>query len=101
MKTATASLIAAALIAPALASVPITAQAKQAKPVSTAMLERQWIALEQECRGGNHTPEDAVCRKRDAVLNELERRGICWAYRDESVRPYQYDWHPCSQRRPR
>jgi hypothetical protein len=74
--------------------------AAQAKPVPTSVLKKQWMALNEECRGGPHQPEDAVCRKRDAVERALERRGQCWAYSDPSVFPYDYRWHDCRRARP-
>lgn len=88
------------IIALSAATVAMTTTA-HARHVSTTKLERQWLAMETECRGGNHSPDDAVCRKRDALLARIERRGICWAYRDDSVPPPEYDWHPCKQMRPR
>ena len=72
-----------------------------AQQMSTPRLKARWLRLEEECRGGQHDPDDAVCTERNRVLNELERRGVCWAYRDDRVTPTLYDWHPCSQRRPK
>lgn len=64
-------------------------------------LQRQWLVMETECRGGQHDPGDAICRERNSVGKELERRGICWAYSDWRVFPFDYAWHPCSQARPK
>ena len=72
----------------------------QAKPVPTSVLQKQWLALERECRGGDHSPEDVVCRKRDALLRRIEARGVCWAYRDPDVAPFEYRWHDCRRLRP-
>ena len=90
MKRIALMLIALAFAAPATA-----------KPVTAATLERQWFALDRECRGGPHRPGDTVCRKRDAVLRQIEARGVCWAYRDEGVLAYQYEWHDCRRAKPR
>lgn len=68
-------------------------------PSSTAM-KRQWLAANEECRGGQHGPSDSVCLRRDRLGTALERRGICWAYSDVNVYPFDYGWHPCSQARP-
>lgn len=89
MKRAALTLIALAIAAPVLA-----------KPVSTAALERQWMALNEECRGGNHLPEDAVCKRRDATERALKRKGRCWAYSDPNVFPFDYRWHYCRRTRP-
>lgn len=89
MKRIALSLIAVAVTTPAVA-----------KPVPVQTLERQWLALNEECRGGSHDPEDAVCRRRDSVERALERRGRCWAYRDDAVSPVDYRWHDCRVRRP-
>ena len=72
----------------------------QAKPVPIKVLQKQWMALEQECRGGAHDPDDAVCRERDIALRRIEARGVCWAYRDDSVPPPEYRWHDCRRKRP-
>lgn len=66
-----------------------------------AELKRQWMVMEDECRGGQHGPGDAICKARDEIGTELKRRGTCWAYSDWRVFPTQYDWHPCSQARPK
>lgn len=89
MKRAALTLIALALVAPI-----------SAKPVSSAVLERQWLKLNEECRGGDHQPEDAVCRKRDATERALKRQGRCWAYSDPNVFPFDYRWHDCRRARP-
>jgi hypothetical protein len=67
----------------------------------TKELKRQWLVLEDECRGGAHTPDDAICTERDRILTELQRRGICWIYSDWRVFPSDYHWHPCSQAHPK
>lgn len=66
-----------------------------------AELKRQWMVMNEECRGGQHDPDDAICKARDGIGAELERRGTCWAYSDWQVFPTQYDWHPCNQPRPK
>ena len=68
--------------------------------VSDNQLKSRWLTLNEECRGGPHSPGDAVCTQRDAVGQDLENRGICWAYSDYDVLPTDYRWHPCSQARP-
>lgn len=68
--------------------------------LSTAKLKARWGRLEEECRGGQHSPDDAVCTERDKVGEALRRRGVCWAYSDWRVTPPWYEWHPCSQKRP-
>ena len=67
---------------------------------STTELKRQWLVLEEECRGGQHEPTDAICTERDKVSRELELRGVCWVYSDWHVYPTEYKWHPCAQPRP-
>lgn len=70
-------------------------------PQTNAELKRQWLAMNEECRGGQHEPDDDVCTARDNIGVELERRGICWSYSDWRVLPTEYDWHPCGQPRPK
>lgn len=67
---------------------------------SIDQLKSHWMALDEECRGGKHAPEDAVCTGRDNAEIMLEKRGVCWAYRDENVVSADYKWHPCSEARP-
>lgn len=67
----------------------------------TKELERRWVALETECRGGPHQQGDAVCTARDRLMNVIESRGVCWAYRDDRVSPPDYNWHPCREARPK
>jgi hypothetical protein len=88
MRALTITLFAAALVAssPAIA-----------RPMSVAALQRQWMALNEECRGG---PDGAACVKRDRVGTALERRGVCWAYSDFNVFPTEYRWHDCRKARP-
>lgn len=76
-------------------------QEAQRKATDTKSLQRRWGQLETECRGGPHTPDDAVCTERDRVTAELERRGVCWAYSDWRVYPSDYKWHPCSEAHPK
>lgn len=81
----------------------LCAAAAQAKPVplaDVAPLQKQWMAANRECRGGNHEPDDAICRKRDALELDLERKGWCWAYSDFNVMPMDYRWHDCRKPRP-
>jgi hypothetical protein len=66
-----------------------------------AELKRQWMVMENECRGGQHASDDAICKARDDIGAELTKRGICWAYSDWRVFPTDYDWHPCNQPRPK
>jgi len=68
---------------------------------SVEQLKAHWLALNEECRGGPHTLEDAVCTGRDKALLILEQRGVCWAYSDDDVVSADYEWHPCSQARPK
>lgn len=72
-----------------------------AYPQATPELKRQWGVMEEECRGGQHDPEDAICTARNDIQSELERRGVCWAYSDWRVTNAEYSWHPCAQARPR
>ena len=68
---------------------------------SVEQLKAHWQALNEECRGSSHAPEDAVCTGRDDAEGILKKRGICWAYSDIEVTPVNYEWHPCSEERPR
>lgn len=70
-------------------------------PQTVPELKRQWLVMNEECRGGQHSPDDDVCTARDNIGVELERRGICWSYSDWRVYPTDYDWHPCSQATPK
>ena len=63
-------------------------------------LKDQWDALNEECRGGPHTPDDEVCTARDRANSALESRGWCWAYSDVSVVAADYRWHRCDVARP-
>lgn len=74
--------------------------AEKSAMLSDDRLKSRWLALNEECRGGPHLPEDAVCTERDQIGQDLESRGICWAYSDYNVLPTEYRWHPCSQARP-
>lgn len=56
---------------------------------------RQALSLDEECRGGQHTPDDETCRLRDRVFADLEKRGWCWAYRDINIMPADFRWHRC------
>lgn len=67
---------------------------------SDDQLKAQWANQNDECRGGSHAPDDAVCKGRDDTENRLNQRGWCWAYSDVDVVAADYDWHPCSQARP-
>jgi hypothetical protein len=67
---------------------------------TTPELQRQWEVMNEECRGGQHNPDDAICTDRDNIGVALEARGICWAYSDWRVYPTDFRWHPCSQARP-
>lgn len=67
---------------------------------SIDQLEAQWAALNQECRGGDHSPADAVCKGRDDAEAALRRRDVCWEYSDTDVLPVDYKWHDCSEPRP-
>lgn len=82
-----------------VAALSSAAQAAPAAP-SIKALQSRWMALNEECRGGSHTPKDRVCRARDGAENALRKRGWCWAYSDDRVMSYQYLWHPCRQARP-
>ncbi|WP_156799777.1 hypothetical protein [Novosphingobium resinovorum] len=58
------------------------------------------LSLDEQCRGGAHAPDDAVCRRRDKAYDYLKFRGVCWAYSDPAIAPPQYNWHDCSQASP-
>ncbi|GGN49326.1 hypothetical protein GCM10011349_19860 [Novosphingobium indicum] len=58
------------------------------------------LALDRECRGGNHTPNDETCRARDKAFDDLRTQGVCWAYSDPDVPPFEYDWHDCQKANP-
>ncbi|MEI6643719.1 MAG: DUF2939 domain-containing protein [Novosphingobium sp.] len=63
-------------------------------------LKNQWGALNEECRGGQHTPEDEICSGRDRMETVLQSRGWCWAYSDTDIVPADYNWHKCDVTRP-
>ncbi len=67
---------------------------------SVDQLKAHWMALNEECRGGQHSSDDAVCTTRDNALTMLEKRGVCWVYSDENVISADYRWHPCAETRP-
>lgn len=98
--------------APAPSPEPTTTPAPEVTPtpatLSTTLnplasdddLKDQWGALNEECRGGQHTPEDEICSGRDRVETALQGRGWCWAYSDPAIVPTDYDWHKCYVARP-
>lgn len=63
-------------------------------------LKDQWGALNEECRGGQHTADDEICSARDRVETALQDRGWCWAYSDTTVVAADYRWHRCEVARP-
>lgn len=67
---------------------------------SVDQLKAHWMALNEECRGGQHSSDDAVCTARDNALTMLEKRGVCWVYSDENVISADYRWHPCAEPHP-
>jgi hypothetical protein len=83
----------------AIAAISIANTGRRQPPI--ASMEHQWGRLNEECRGGSHTPDDAVCTRRDRVGEALQRRGICYSYSDWRVFPVDYDFHPCSQTHPK
>jgi hypothetical protein len=59
-------------------------------------LMQAWSSANEGCQGGTDvTPESPVCRRRDHLVDVLERHGWCWAYRDYRILPTQYRWHRC------
>ena len=79
---------------------PASAHPPRPITVSTESMERHWLKLEIECRGGAHSDDDSVCAQRDRLITLLERRGVCWAYSDPNIYPPDYRWHPCRVSRP-
>lgn len=61
---------------------------------------RRAVALEEECRGGQHSPDDPTCRSRDQAFAALEKRNWCWAYSDWRVVAADADWHRCEVTHP-
>lgn len=83
-------------------SLLLAASAAHAKPESVAQLKARWLYLNEQCVGRpDQTPHSKLCLARDATGFALEKRGVCWAYSDWRVFPVEYDWHPCSQARPK
>ena len=91
---------AAASEGPILPVLPTEPASEPVSEPSDDQLKSQWMAQNEECRGGQHSPDDTVCQGRDETERTLEGRRICWGYSDVSVLPTEYGWHPCSQARP-
>jgi hypothetical protein len=53
----------------------------------------QVVELDNECRGGNHTIDDAVCLKRDRLGTQLGKIG--WCYGRPGDYPADRYWHRC------
>lgn len=67
-------------------------------PAELALLER-WNNLTSECQGGDHQPEDQVCRARDNAHESLRQAGWCFGTDDQTYA--ERVWQRCSaQARP-
>jgi hypothetical protein len=86
-----------AILAAAL-TMALTAMPTLAKPESIDAMKARWERLNDQCRDRF---DDRACAIRDRTERALERRGVCWGYRDTRVIAADYRWHPCSERRPR
>lgn len=59
-------------------------------------LIKEFYKYEDLCRGGHDTsPDDPVCKKRDKIGDELNRKGWCHEGPKDDSPSYQYIWQVC------
>ncbi|OYZ12556.1 MAG: hypothetical protein B7Y36_03390 [Novosphingobium sp. 28-62-57] len=96
----TSSLLSTTAPTPAVPPTPQTLSTTLNPMATDDDLKNQWGALNEECRGGQHTPEDEICSSRDRMETVLQSRGWCWAYSDTDIVPADFNWHKCDATRP-
>lgn len=101
LKVSTTTLGAGRKSAPALEPGKIVASTVDFLPTSASSSDRakmaRWLKLETLCRGSSDEATiDSECPRRDALGDELQRVGWCWAYDDAQILPVDYKWHWCS-----
>jgi len=86
---------------PVANAAPVTAQASAVSLLqgpsqpeeSIQVLLSQEAQANEVCRGGNHTPDDDVCKLRDSLDQELNARG--WCYGQGAASDADSVWAPC------
>jgi hypothetical protein len=64
-------------------------------PTEASKLIRQYHQADASCRGDNFNQKSTLtaCSKRDALTEELLKRGFCWGSEDQAE--YQKKWQLC------
>jgi hypothetical protein len=52
------------------------------------------MQLDEECRGGQHDPDDASCVARDRSFDQAKEAG--WCYGRDGDTEAERVWHPCT-----